>query len=129
MQKSILVRLNSINMKVLLALLLCLIANINCSIEMQPDNKNCIWNYRCCAHEKVNGEIKCIEMCQPEIKCDDDVPSDVETFISPVTAFQAFSVNIPSACRKGYRRDDDGICRRVFGFTTAANNHLYKYKK
>ncbi|CAO1431913.1 unnamed protein product [Diamesa tonsa] len=84
---------------------------------------------KCCAHEKVNGEIQCIEMCQPEIKCDDDVPSDVESFISPVTAFQAFSVNIPSACRKGYRRDDDGICRRVFGFTTAANNRFYKYKK
>ena len=125
MQESALVKLNSINMKFLFVLLLLLVTNINCTIEMQPDNKNCIWNYRCCAHERVNGEIKCIEMCQPEIKCDDDLESDVESFISgPATAFQTFSVNIPSACRKGFRKDDDGVCRRVFGFTTAANNLL-----
>lgn len=116
-------------MKFLLALLLWLITNINCSIELQPDNKNCIWNYRCCAHEKVNGEIKCIEMCQPEIKCDDDVESDVESFISPAAAFSTFGFHLPSACRKGYRKDDDGICRRVFGFTTAASNRIYKYRK
>lgn len=92
---------------------------------MQPDNENCIWNYRCCKHEKVDGEIKCIEMCQPEIKCDDDVESDVESSIDgPAMAFQTFSFNVPTPCRKGFRKDNDGICRRVFGFTTSANNHL-----
>lgn len=112
-------------MKLLFVLLFVLVATINCTIEMQPDNKNCIWNYKCCAHEKVNGAIKCVEMCQPEIKCDGDVESDVESFInSPVQAIQTFSINLPVACRKGFRRDDEGICRRVFGATTKANNHL-----
>jgi hypothetical protein len=91
------------------------------SQKIKIDDKGCIWSYRCCNFTDVDGgTVKCSQLCEPEINCEkSEVSSEkqrevVEEEIQPMIATAAFSLNLNSVCRQGFRLDSEGKCRRVF---------------
>lgn len=95
------------------------------SQESKIDENGCVWFYKgCCEFKEINGIVTCSQMCEPEIKCDTtEAPEDqnksevAEEPIFQKPAAFAFSMNVNHICRKGFRLDSKGNCKRIFGQT------------
>lgn len=107
---------------------------ISISSQKIIEEDGCVWNYKCCEFkEDKNGVVTCISLCEPVITCETiKEPEDTnqaEVFEEPSVQLQAistFSLNANHICRKGFRLDSKGNCKRVLGpvveKTTPANN-------
>lgn len=120
--------MNSASIFCLFLVLVCVV-----SLETKIDENGCVWSYKCCEFKEINGNVTCFRLCEPEINCEPtETPDDqnqtevVEEPIFQKPAAFAFSMNANHICRKGFRLDSKGICKRVFGApvekTTPANN-------
>lgn len=81
-------------------------------------NEHCRWIYRCCKFEEINGVVKCEEMCEAVINCEqneNNTSNEVESF-NTTTSNEEESGKIiyvrRRICRKGFRFTN-GQCRRV----------------
>ena len=104
------------------------------SLETKIDENGCVWSYKCCEFKEIDGSVTCSKLCEPEINCEpteasNDGQNQTEVVEEPIyqkPAAFAFSMNASHICRKGFRLDSKGICKRVFGApiekTTPANN-------
>lgn len=79
-------------------------------------DENCKWTYRCCKFKEIHGTLNCVEMCEAEIKCNqNNFSNEVETF-NETSSDEESSGNIiygirRRVCRKGYRYTN-GQCRK-----------------
>lgn len=100
--------MNCINVKCLI-IVLCF-AGVSSSTD-----GNCKWIYKCCEFKQINDEVKCVKMCEPEIKCEAQPNSDydVETFSADNVQGQSEAFSMKSgACRRGFQLSS-GRCRRI----------------
>lgn len=110
--KGYLTNLNYSKMRHICAELLLMLSLLCVAVS---SSENCVWTYKCCLFKEINGETKCIQICEPEVNCTTPDPSDseVETFTDSDVGDASLSPLI-SGCRRGYKYYS-GRCRRVFG--------------
>lgn len=93
------------------------------SSALSAKDVDCVWTYRCCEHQEINGEVQCVTMCEPEIHCpetsaaestDDDLSAALlkkdELDLDTDSRGSFFGVTI---CKKGYQMRN-GKCQRIF---------------
>lgn len=109
-------------MKSLIKLLILLIffsCGLNSETPEEKDFKNCVWKYKCCKYQNVNGTISCSEVCDPEINCDlvgvvENKQSEEHQDISIASAgFRRSFRPKPNPCKPGHRLDSGGTCRKI----------------
>lgn len=100
-------------------ILLCLMSIL--VLTLCSDDENCVWKYRCCSFGEIDGEVKCLKMCEPEITCEEINQSDVESF-KPDNGNddQLAPLSLSGLCRGGHQFIN-GRCRRIFGKTRQRN--------
>lgn len=91
---------------------------------LRTSDDDCVWTYRCCKHQEINGEVQCVTMCEPDIHCpkpsefestDDDEESAALKDSEPDLdqgSLGSFFISLPIR-RKGYQMHN-GRCRRMF---------------
>lgn len=84
--------------------LIFLLLNFVIQIASSDDDENCRWIYRCC--KKVGGA--CVEVCEPEIICD-DVETTTEFFEPKIFPSAVFHVD----CKAGFRQNHHGKCKKI----------------
>lgn len=106
------------------------------SLESGVNNKGCVGINQCCEFKETEAGITCARFCEPRIHCaTPKTPSTTEAAFDPETADYAnlkevveeqiiqkpatfaLSMNTAHICRKGFRLDSFGKCRRVLGPT------------
>lgn len=78
------------------------------SQDLSVNDKGCLGNYKCCKFTEIAGVVTCTQMCEPQIACKHSEYSEnqaevVEETIQPIAARKAFTENIRTVCRKGFR--------------------------
>lgn len=98
-------------MKNINAVVLLIFTTFVC-VSGSTDDNNCVWSYKCCAFKEINGEVNCVQMCEPEINCQEvkDEVGEVEVFEENTEANSRFSIR--TACKRGFLFNN-GRCRRV----------------
>jgi hypothetical protein len=79
-------------------------------------DSNCYWDYRCCSFREVEGELACVRMCAPRIKCDKPTKPSVksEEYDETYDDNAPSEIRLPSRyCRKGFQFKY-GKCRKVY---------------
>jgi len=98
------------------------------SQETRVDEDGCRWNYKCCEFAEYQGTVTCKRMCEPDIKCAteetateeyEETTEEIkevaeEVFVVRPAAF-SLSMGASHICKKGFRLDNRGNCRRVLG--------------
>lgn len=87
-----------------------LLISFNLSFSDNNDD-SCKWHYRCCKRE--HGI--CVKLCDADIRCDPpetttEVPENLESSTFEGTVETRV---ITAQCRKGFKHDTQGRCRRV----------------
>lgn len=36
---------------------------------LRASDDDCVWTYRCCEHQEIDREVRCVTMCEPQIHC------------------------------------------------------------
>lgn len=85
---------------------------------VKSSDKDCVWSYKCCKYQEIEGVISCTELCDPLINCDlvqvvekNSISEDNQEYsIQPAGfAFRPQSRH----CKPGYRLDSRGSCRKI----------------
>lgn len=120
--------------------LLCVIFGLICLVRSQEtrvDEDGCRWNYKCCEFAEVKGAVTCKRMCEPEIRCateesltenNEETTEEFkevaeEVFVIRPAAF-SLSMGAGHICKKGFRLDNRGNCRRVLGIVATTQSAL-----
>lgn len=123
-----------------LTIFVCVIFVFSCSaqsLESRVDDTTCVSNSKCCEFREVHGTVTCVRKCEPQVNCeslttrtlpdleaaDNSFQAEVieEQIIQTAAAF-SLSMNAGHICRKGFRLDSYGKCRRVLGTTIDKTN-------